>query len=171
MKPKVIVISGTMGAGKTTVLGEASDVLSERRIVHAAIDLDGVTTVGLPDDQTRDLTVQNLSAVFGNLMNRGVRHVMVAAAVESREELQDLRRAMSEPEMVICRLVAGSGTLEQRIRGREPGMCQEQFVARSRQLDAILDQAALEDFSERNDDGRQITEVATAMLQRAGWIS
>lgn len=171
MKPKVIVISGTMGAGKTTVLGEASDVLSERRIVHAAIDLDGVTAVGLPDDQTRDLTVQNLSAVFGHLLSRGIRHVMVAAAVESREELQDLRRAMSEPEMVVCRLVAGSATLEQRIRGREPGMCQEQFVARSRLLDGILNRAAIEDFSEHNDGGRLVTEVATAMLQRAGWIS
>jgi ribose 1,5-bisphosphokinase PhnN len=170
MTPKVIVISGTMGAGKTTVLGEASDVLAERHVLHAAIDLDGVTAVGLPDDHTRDLTGQNLSAVFANLMNRGIRHVMVAAAVESREDLQDLRRALSEPEIVICRLVANRATLEQRIRGREPGMSQELFVARSRHLDAILDEAAIEDFVERNDDGRRITDVAIAMLSRAGWI-
>jgi hypothetical protein len=33
---------GTMGAGKTAVLGEASDILAKRHIVHAAIDLDAL---------------------------------------------------------------------------------------------------------------------------------
>jgi hypothetical protein len=37
---KVLVISGSMGSGKTTVLGEASDLLTMANILHAAIDLD-----------------------------------------------------------------------------------------------------------------------------------
>jgi ribose 1,5-bisphosphokinase PhnN len=170
MRPKVIVISGTMGAGKTTVLGEASDILAERQVVHGVIDLDGAAAVGLPEEATRHLAADNLAALFGNLVERGIEHVMVAVAVETRSDLQDLRRAMSEPEMVVCRLVAADGTLEQRIRVREPGMCQEQFVSRSRQLGAILEMAAVEDFTEGNDHGRSITDVAMAMLQRAGWI-
>ena len=36
----VIVITGNMGAGKTTILAEASDLLTAGGIVHAAIDLD-----------------------------------------------------------------------------------------------------------------------------------
>jgi len=36
----VIVISGSMGSGKTTVLGEASDILAAHSLVHAAIDMD-----------------------------------------------------------------------------------------------------------------------------------
>ena len=169
MKPRVIVISGTMGAGKTTVLGESSDILAARHVVHAAIDLDGSTAVGLPPPVARQLIVDNLKAVFENFVDRGIRHVMLAVAVESRQDLLDLRRAMSKPEMVVCRLVAGATTLEQRIRRREPGMCQDHFVARSRQLDGILASAAIEDFSEPNDE-RSITDVATAMLRQAGWI-
>jgi hypothetical protein len=102
-------------------------------------------------------------------VDHGIRHVLVAVAVETRADLQALRRAMSEPAMVVCRLVASEATLEQRIRQREPGMCQEQFVARARKLDAILDLAAVEDVIERN-DGRPVTEVAAAILRQAGWI-
>jgi hypothetical protein len=40
-----------MGSGKTTVLGEASDVLSERRVVHAILDLDCIGTVLAQDPQ------------------------------------------------------------------------------------------------------------------------
>jgi hypothetical protein len=169
MKPDVIVISGTMGAGKTTALGEASDILSGRGIVHAAIDLDAVTIVGLPAELTRRLAAANLNALFENLLAVGIRRVLIAVAVESGEALQELHQAMSNPRMVVCRLVAARGTLEQRIRTREPGMHQAQFVARSGELDAILDIAAVEDFTEAN-DGRRITEVATAILRRAGWI-
>ena len=32
----VLVISGSMGAGKTTVLSEASDILAEASVPHAA---------------------------------------------------------------------------------------------------------------------------------------
>ena len=36
----LLIISGSMGAGKTNVLSEASDLLSLAGIAHAAIDLD-----------------------------------------------------------------------------------------------------------------------------------
>jgi adenylylsulfate kinase-like enzyme len=169
MKPNVIVFSGTMGAGKTTVMGEASDILSQQGVVHATLDLDAMTTVGLPEHLARDVAARNLATVFANFVDHGIRHVLVAVAVETRADLQALRRAMSEPAMVVCRLVASEATLEQRIRQREPGMCQEQFVARARKLDAILDRAAVEDVIERN-DGRPVTEVAAAILRQAGWI-
>jgi adenylate kinase len=59
---RVIVISGSMGSGKTTVLGEASDVLSVCRLAHATVDLDAVGTALLPDDVSRDLIYRNLEA-------------------------------------------------------------------------------------------------------------
>jgi adenylate kinase len=36
----LLVITGTMGAGKSTVLAEASDILAMLKIPHAKIDLD-----------------------------------------------------------------------------------------------------------------------------------
>jgi|SRR5688572_11422953 len=131
MNVKVLVISGAMGTGKTTVLGEVSDVLAARAIPHAAIDLDAVAAVLLPEEA--------------------------------------LRAAMSNPELVMCRLLAPPETMEHRIRLREPGMHQEAFVARSRSLDAILSAAKVEDFTTLNAGG-DISGVALDVLQRAGWV-
>jgi uridine kinase len=52
MQVKAILISGTMGSGKTTVLSEASDILLSKCIVHAAIDLDTLGIAHLPDCET-----------------------------------------------------------------------------------------------------------------------
>ena len=43
-----------MGAGKTTLMAEASDVLIERGIVHAAIDLDTLGIGLLPPSENPD---------------------------------------------------------------------------------------------------------------------
>lgn len=169
MSIRVLVISGSMGAGKTTVLGEASDVLAARRIPHAAIDLDALYAVLLPDESARQLTLQNLATVFGNFVAAGIERLLLAVAVESRADLQALRASMNEPELVVCRLRARPETMQRRIRLREPGMHQEQFVARSESLDAVLSTANVEDFTTLNDD-RDVTEVAEEVLRRAGWI-
>jgi hypothetical protein len=44
----LLIISGTMGAGKTSVLGEASDILALQGIPHAAIDWDALGVAHLP---------------------------------------------------------------------------------------------------------------------------
>ena len=49
----LLIITGTMGAGKTSVLGEASDILALRGIAHAAIDLDALGLAHLPSAGSR----------------------------------------------------------------------------------------------------------------------
>jgi hypothetical protein len=169
MTVKVLVLSGSMGAGKTTVLGEASDLLAARAIPHAAVDLDAMTAVLLPEDAARQLTTRNLAAVFENFVSAGIERVLLAVAVESRRDLEALSAAMSHPELVVCRLLARPETMERRVRMREPGMQQEAFVARSRALDAILNAAKVEDFTTPNDDG-DVSAVALDVLRRAGWV-
>ena len=93
----VLLISGSMGSGKTTVMGEASDLLREMSISHAAIDLDAVSAHLFPD-----------SASYAG----SPRHETMAA----------------------------------RLRVREPGMQQAEFVERSRTLEQRLTDAALEHF-------------------------
>ena len=56
--PRVLVISGSMGAGKTTVMGEASDILSARGVAHAAFDLDALGIVLLPDPLSGSFTLE-----------------------------------------------------------------------------------------------------------------
>lgn len=44
----LLIITGTMGSGTTSVLAEASDILALRGIAHAAINLDALGLARLP---------------------------------------------------------------------------------------------------------------------------
>jgi hypothetical protein len=59
--------------------------------------------------------------------------------------------------------------MQQRVKGREPGLLQAEFVARVEELSTVLDASALEDFVIINEN-RSVTEVAREMLMRAGWL-
>jgi len=85
----LLIITGTMGAGKTTVLGEASDILTRRHVAHAAIDLDALGLSHLPSRARNDgVMCRNLESVFKNYASLGVRRFMLARAIEDRGELE-----------------------------------------------------------------------------------
>lgn len=157
-----------MGAGKTTVLGEASDLLTARGVVHAVIDLDALSAAGLSDTVCTQLTYENLSTVWSNFARAGVTRLLLAEAIETAEELSRIRAAIPDSNVVVCRLTAPVETMQRRLRSREPGMLQQTFLARARELDEVLARARLEDFCVSNDD-RLVTDVAAEVLQLAGW--
>jgi dephospho-CoA kinase len=166
---RVIVITGSMGAGKTTVLAEASDLLAKDAVAHAAIDLDALGVAHLPDGRSAaDLTDANLRSVWSNYSAAGATRALIAAAVESRVDLDRLRAAIPKADVVVCRLRAPLETMKERVRVREPGMHQEKFVARVVELERLLDAAALEDFTLTNIGS--VTDVARQMLVKAGWL-
>ena len=166
---KVLVISGSMGAGKTTVLGEASDLLSERGIAHGAIDLDALGVVGISRPLAEALTMQHLVAVVQNYAAAGIARILLAEALETRSARARICEALGGAQVVVCRLTASIATMQSRVRLREPGSFQNEFIARVATLDAILEAAAVEDFTVDN-DARSITAVAREMLLRAGWV-
>jgi hypothetical protein len=167
--PRILVISGSMGAGKTTVMGEISDLLTARQIRHAAIDLDAVSLQLLPDDVSRELHFRNLSALSKNCLDAGIDRFVVAVAVDSGDVLADLQAAFPGTTIIVARLSVSALTMESRLRVREPGVRQAEFLERSRHLDRILADSALEDFIITNDQ-RSVTDVAHELLERAGWI-
>lgn len=168
--PRVLVISGSMGAGKTTAMGEASDLLSARQIVHAAFDLDALGVVLLPEAQSGALHYRNLAAIYDNCRAAGIDRFLIAAAIESGESLRDLTASLDQATISVCRLIASVDTMVERLRTREVGMRQREFLERSAVLNAILDAASVEDFRIVN-DARNITSVAEEMLVRANWIT
>ena len=164
------LITGTMGAGKSAVMAEASDLLAMRHMEHAAIDVDALGLAYLTSAKNDDAMYANLECVCRNYARLGVRRFLLARAVESREELERCRNATSAENVVVYRLTAGMHTLQQRVKVRETGMLQAEFVARVETLNAILDRAGLEDFAIANEN-RPVTEVAREMLIRSGWVS
>jgi len=165
----VLVISGSMGAGKTTVLGEASDLLCERQIVHAAIDLDGLGVVLLPDDRAKALHHQNLAAIYANCRAAGIDRFLIASAIETADERRNLQQLFADATLTICRLTASTDTMTARLRTREVGFRREEYFRRVAILDRILTASGVEDFQIAN-ESRNVTDVAAELLARANWI-
>jgi hypothetical protein len=159
-----------MGAGKTTVLAEASDILARRQIPHAAIDLDALGLAHLPSAAGRDEVMYlNLQSLYKNYISHGVRRFLLARAMENHTELEFCRGPISATNTVVCRLTANLETMQHRVKMRESGVSQQEYVARVATLNAILDRARLEDFTVTSEN-RSVTEIAHEMLVKAGWI-
>jgi hypothetical protein len=166
----LLIITGTMGAGKTTVLGEASDILALRHIAHAAVDLDALGLAYLPSAASSDAVMyRSLQCVCKNYASLGVHRLLLARAMEDRDELELCRGVVSAKHSVVCRLTASIETMQHRVKMRESGLSQQGYVARVAKLNVILDRARLEDFTVTNEK-RSLTEVALEMLAKAGWI-
>ena len=167
----LLIITGTMGAGKTTILGEASDILAMRGIAHAAIDLDMLGLAHLPSGKcSDDVMYRNLGSVCENYASLGVSRLLIARAIEDRAELEMCNSVASASNVVICRLIASVEAMEQRVMVRDSGVSRRDYVARVAELNAILDRAQLENFTTTNEN-RSLTDVAHELLAKAGWIS
>ncbi|MGC2531018.1 MAG: hypothetical protein WA639_25000, partial [Candidatus Acidiferrum sp.] len=117
-----------------------------------------------------DVMYRNLKSVCENYVSLGVKRLLLARTLEDRDELELCRGVVQATNTLVCRLTASIGTMEQRVKMRESGVSQQEYVARVAKLDIMLERARLEDFSVTNED-RSLTEVAREMLVKAGWIA
>ena len=122
----LLIITGTMGAGKTSVLGEASDILARRQVGHAAIDVDAL---GLSYWRT---TTRNDEAMYGKLRSvcnnyaaLGVTRFLLARALENYYELDMCWGIVFATDTTVCRLTANIGTMERRVTVRESGLARQ----------------------------------------------
>jgi hypothetical protein len=166
----LLIITGSMGSGKTAVMAEASDILALRGIPHAAVDLDMLGFGHLPGSSTNDDVMhRNLRDVWQNYAALGVDRLLLARAIESRTHLERCVVAVGAKEVVICRLAASLETMQERIGSRELGVCRGKYIERVAILNDAMDRARLENFAVAN-EGRQLTEVANEVLERAHWL-
>src|SRR6476661_8393076 len=77
-----LLLTGGVGAGKTTLAVEVGELLRAHRVAHAVIDLDwlgwcAVSFDGAAQLQRRRLLAANLAAVWGNYRQQGVSRVVL----------------------------------------------------------------------------------------------
>lgn len=165
----LLIITGSMGSGKTAVMAEASDILALRGIPHAAVDLDMLGFAHLPESSTNDVMYRNLQAVAQNYSAVGVNRFLLARAIESRADFQYCVNAAAAMEVVVCRLTALTETMRRRVGLRELGIARDKYIERVISLNETLNHARLENFVVTNED-RPLTDVANEVLERAGWL-
>lgn len=169
---RVLVVNGTMGAGKTTIASAVADLLREREVPHAWVDVDALcqvwpTTPGDPFAQ--GLVFEQLAVLAPGLAARGLRHVVLPRVVEDADDRERYEQAFDGADVVIVRVDASVDVRVARLAAREPeGYWQDFALARTRELAAVLERLDLDDAVVLN-EGRSKPEVAADVLAAAGW--
>jgi hypothetical protein len=159
----VLVVTGPVGVGKTTVASEISEQLAAAGEPHAFVDVDALrwSYPSPPGDRFRvALAMRNLAAVWANFRAEGARRLVLADVVESRDELGRFDEAVPDAQVQVVRLTAGSKLLVARVRQRH--------ARRAIELAEIMERNRVEDLLVATDD-RPVTEIAREILRRSGW--
>ncbi len=168
----VLLITGPVGVGKTSVLGEVTELLEAAGIAFAAVDLDGLSWCypSPPgDDRFRSsLTLRNLAAVWRNFEAAGAGRLVLSRVIESRDELDRYREAVPGADITVVRLRASDAALRERVDRREIGLGHGWHSARAIELARLMDERKVEDVLVET-DGRTVDEIAREVLRRALW--
>ena len=169
---RVLVLSGALGAGKTTVATAVGALLADRGVPHAVLDVDALCQVWprpADDPYAQGLALEGLRGLAPGLAARGLRRVVLARVVERPEERADYERAFAGSDVTVVRLTARETVRRDRLAAR--GATGEDLaweLARTVELDALLAGAGADDAVVEN-AGRPATVVADEVLRAAGW--
>jgi adenylylsulfate kinase len=144
-----LLITGTVGVGKTIVAAKVGEALADRHTAHAVIDLDCLrTSWPAPPDDPFNLAMElrNLTSVASNYRDAGVRHLVLSGVLERRSDLVRYEDAVGM-RVTVVRLRAEPDVLTQRLSARHAidprGLTWH--LARAGELDNILDDAHVTD--------------------------
>lgn len=169
----LLLLSGPVGIGKTTLGNEVSMVLERKGTAHTFVDLDGLaaTFPRPPDDRFGSrLALTNLRDVWTNCAAAGSRNLIVARVIETGREVEDIERAIPGAQPAVCQLRASDPTLIARIRTRELGAGQDWHEARALELAQSLRIRAPADFTIETDD-RSPPEIAEEIVAQVDWVT
>jgi ribose 1,5-bisphosphokinase PhnN len=144
-----VVVTGPVGAGKTTTVEAISALLGETPVRHTIIDMDRLRWVVPEPEGDRfgsQLGQRNLRAIWPNLVNAGIRCAFMADVVESRDKVRDYERAMPGAEVTIVRLHVAPGEIERRLHGRETPATIDWYLQRAPELQAIMEREGVGDI-------------------------
>jgi hypothetical protein len=169
MTVPVIVLTGTVGVGKSTIATVIHDILYDRAMPHACVDIDWLR-MSWPErgSWNSDVSMANLAHVWATFRDSGAERLIIVDVVEHRSQLKRYDAAVPGASIQVCRLTAPEDVRKRRIAARDQGPSREWHLARTTELDALLDAADVADFVVDNGD-RPMTDVATEVLVRAGW--
>ncbi|GGP75679.1 ATP-binding protein [Streptomyces melanogenes] len=173
-EPRALLITGTVGVGKTSAADLLGDLLSDAGVPHAVMDLDRLCqSWPAPEDDPFNfaLLLRNLRALTANFLDAGVERLVLAGVAESTADRDAYQAAIGMP-LKVCRLTADLPVVHSRLRHRhETDNDPESLpwhLERADQLDKVLEQADIADFT-IDTTHVALPAVASAILKTAGW--
>jgi thymidylate kinase len=168
---QVVVISGTVGSGKTTIATRLHDTLAQRGYASAVIDVDFLSEAEPRkphDPYNSDLGIRNLASLWPNYKEFGVEYMVLARVVEYEDERAKYDAAFGVPVKIV-RLEVPSAVRIARLHERESEpQWLEWHLNRTDELAGIMRERKLEDFVVVNDE-RSPDDTVAEIISLLGW--
>jgi hypothetical protein len=172
-EPRALLVTGAMGVGKTSLIEELAELLEDRGLSYAAIDLDWIGWFAAPsrtDDEgpghlVTAVLLRNLDAVVKNYLEAGVESFLLARSIRERDEVDQVRAVMGMP-VTVARLTLPFPEIERRLGAAVTSGRADDLAQAARWL-AGSHGEGFEDFVMAND--RPIRDVAMDVLGRLAW--
>lgn len=166
--PRLILISGPVGVGKSSVAHEMSNQLAAAAVSHTFVDLDALThTYPRRDDDPygQILALKNLQAIWDNAQSHNPEILIIARVIETEAGALKIADSVTASECTIIRLEAREETLLNRVRRREQGAGRAWHEARALELSQSLSETDFANLILSADD-RSVVEIANEIIQR-----
>lgn len=172
MEATALLLTGTVGAGKTTTADRIGQRLRSLDVAHAVIDLDAIRAfwpTPADDPFESEMELRNLAPLASNYLAGGARRLVLAGVCGGRENRARFETALGVP-LLVCRLRVAAGELDARLRSRHRTDASGLgwHLARAGELDGILDRVEAADV-EVHASGMTRDEAAAAVLAAVGW--
>lgn len=161
----VLVITGGLGAGKTSVAVEVGALLDARGTPCSVVDLDQLCwTSPAPGSglDVSDVLHGSLAAILPVHARAGVRRLVLPRLLLAEADLDGLRGALGDAEVLVVELAAAPEVRAARLRARDSGST---LTGHLDELEAMLPTPGLADAVVAT-DGRAVDDVAREVLRR-----
>ncbi|MEM7168841.1 MAG: hypothetical protein AAF530_01630 [Pseudomonadota bacterium] len=173
MTVPLLILSGPVGVGKSSVGDELSVKLMEQWVPHSFIDLDALAqTFPRPagDPYGSRLALKNMADVWRNCRAAGARNLIVARVVETAAEREAIAAAVPGSRTTLCHLRASEATLLARVRQREMGAGLDWHLKRTLELARSLEETCPFDLAVEADN-RSLKDIAEDLCDQMTWES
>ena len=150
-----ILLTGTVGAGKTTVLTEIGELLDAAQEPYALVDLDWLAWIRPAEGSGATVTgvlCENLRHVATTFRSVDIRRIAVARAISDPGEVEAIRVALGADRLTVVRLTATPGAIELRLRTRDRGAQLTEHLVEAQAFSAAAEVAGIGDVVPRTDD-------------------
>ena len=168
----VLVLTGPVGVGKSTIAAEAAWLLRQADVPHALVDLDRIEQcwpVPAVDPWYERVSHRILACMWAIFRQAGADRLIFARVLETRSLLRRVTKAVPGAQITVVRLWAPVVVLQERIRSREASD-PDWFLGAATHTAEVFERARVEDHLVDNEN-RPAAVVAEEVLHRVGWLS
>ena len=167
----VLIVTGPVGAGKTTVAAAISAELERRDVGHAWVDVDQLAQCfprPADDPFHARLVIRNLADLARNFIDAGAERLILPYVIEDAAGRAAIAVAIPDGVLTVVRLTVRPETVAARLRGRESGESLEWHLRRAPELTGIMERNGVGDLVVET-DGRTPDNIAAEVLRWVRW--